>query len=321
MLLSFVVPCYNEEDNVELFYAEAVRAIRKRTDDFELVFINDGSKDGTLQKLKEIARRSDACVKVVNFSRNFGKEAGIYAGLHHAQGEYTCIIDADMQQRPEVAMEMLEFLQNNPDYDCVAAYQKERQEGRLLTFYKNTFYKLINRMSEVEFVSGASDFRMLNRKMVDAVLSMSEYYRFSKGLFAFVGFNTYFMPYEVQARANGSSKWSFWKLFQYAIEGIVSFSTAPLRLTTVLGLLFAGISFVYLLIVVLQKLIVGIEIAGYPTLVALILLLGGIQLMALGIIGEYLARNYVETKRRPVYIVRDVIQSDKEKGTGTAQDQ
>lgn len=320
MLLSFVVPCYNEEDNVDLFYAEAVRAIREKTDDFELIFINDGSKDGTLKKLKEIARRSDARVKVVNFSRNFGKEAGIYAGLRHAQGEYTCIIDADMQQRPEVAMEMLDILQSNPDYDCVAAYQKERQEGRLLTFYKNTFYKLINRMSEVEFVSGASDFRMLNRKMVDAVLSMSEYYRFSKGLFAFVGFNTYFMPYEVQARANGASKWSFWKLFQYAVEGIVSFSTAPLRLTTVLGLIFAGISFVYLLVVILQKLIVGIEIAGYPTLVALILLLGGIQLLALGIIGEYLARNYVETKRRPVYIVRDVIESGKERETGEAKE-
>lgn len=313
MLLSFVVPCYNEEDNVALFYSEAVRVVREKTDDFELIFINDGSKDGTLKKLKEIAANSDACVKVVNFSRNFGKEAGIYAGLHHASGEYTCIIDADMQQRPEVAMEMLDFLQNNPDYDCVAAYQKDRREGKLLTFYKNAFYKLINRMSEVEFVSGASDFRMMNRKMVDAVLSMSEYYRFSKGLFSFVGFNTHYMPYDVQQRANGTSKWSFWKLFQYAVEGIVSFSTAPLRLTTVLGLIFSGISFLYLLVVVLQKLIVGIEIAGYPTLVALILLLGGIQLLALGIIGEYLARNYVETKRRPVYIVRDVIESEKEK--------
>lgn len=313
MLLSFVVPCYNEEDNVALFYSEAVRVVREKTDDFELIFINDGSKDGTLKKLKEIAAANDACVKVVNFSRNFGKEAGIYAGLHHASGEYTCIIDADMQQRPEVAMEMLDFLQSNPDYDCVAAFQKDRKESRLLTFYKNAFYKLINRMSEVEFVSGASDFRMMNRKMVDAVLSMSEYYRFSKGLFSFVGFNTHFMPYDVQQRANGTSKWSFWKLFQYAVEGIVSFSTAPLRLTTVLGLIFSGISFLYLLVVVLQKLIIGIEIAGYPTLVALILLLGGIQLLALGIIGEYLARNYVETKRRPVYIVRDVIESEKEK--------
>ena len=198
MLLSFVVPCYNEEDNVALFYSEAVRVVREKTDDFELIFINDGSKDGTLKKLKEIAAASDACVKVVNF-------------------------------------------------------------------------------------------------------------------FSFVGFNTHFMPYDVQQRANGTSKWSFWKLFQYAVEGIVSFSTAPLRLTTVLGLIFSGISFLYLLVVVLQKLIIGIEIAGYPTLVALILLLGGIQLLALGIIGEYLARNYVETKRRPVYIVRDVIESEKEK--------
>lgn len=313
MLLSFIVPCYNEEGNVQLFHDAAVRAIREQTDDFELIFINDGSKDGTLARLREIARTSDARVKVVNFSRNFGKEAGIYAGLTHARGDYACVIDADMQQRPEVAMEMLSFLQSHPDYDCVTAFQRERHEGRLLAFYKRAFYRLINRLSEVEFVSGASDFRMFNRKMIDAVLSMSEYYRFSKGLFAFVGFNTYFMPYEAQARASGASKWSFWKLFRYAVEGIVSFSTAPLRLTTVLGLLFSGASFLYLLIVVLQKLLVGIEIAGYPTLVALILLLGGIQLLALGIIGEYLARNYVETKRRPVYIVRDVIESEAER--------
>ena len=313
MLLSFIVPCYNEEGNVRLFYDAAVRAIREQTDDFELIFINDGSKDGTLTRLREIARESDACVNVINFSRNFGKEAGIYAGLTHARGEYACIIDADMQQRPEVAMEMLAFLRSHPEYDCVTAYQQERHEGKLLAFYKRTFYRLINRLSEVEFVSGASDFRMFNRKMIDAVLSMSEYYRFSKGLFAFVGFNTYFMPYEAQARASGTSKWSFWKLFRYAIEGIVSFSTAPLRLTTVLGLLFSGASFLYLLVVVLQKLLVGIEIAGYPTLVALILLLGGIQLLALGIIGEYLARNYVETKRRPIYIVRDIIESQAER--------
>lgn len=314
MLLSFIVPCYNEEGNVQLFHDAAVRAIREQTDDFELIFINDGSKDGTLARLREIARTSDARVRVINFSRNFGKEAGIYAGLTHARGDYACVIDADMQQRPEVAMEMLSFLQSHPDYDCVTAFQQERHEGRLLAFYKRAFYRLINRLSEVEFVSGASDFRMFNRKMIDAVLSMSEYYRFSKGLFAFVGFNTYFMPYEAQARASGASKWSFWKLFRYAVEGIVSFSTAPLRLTTVLGLLFSGASFLYLLIVVLQKLLVGIEIAGYPTLVALILLLGGIQLLALGIIGEYLARNYVETKRRPVYIVRDVIESEAERG-------
>lgn len=313
MLLSFIVPCYNEEGNVQLFHDAAVRAIREQTDDFELIFINDGSKDGTLARLREIARTSDARVRVINFSRNFGKEAGIYAGLTHARGDYACVIDADMQQRPEVAMEMLSFLQSHPDYDCVTAFQRERHEGRLLAFYKRAFYRLINRLSEVEFVSGASDFRMFNRKMIDAVLSMSEYYRFSKGLFAFVGFNTYFMPYEAQARASGASKWSFWKLFRYAVEGIVSFSTAPLRLTTVLGLLFSGASFLYLLIVVLQKLLVGIEIAGYPTLVALILLLGGIQLLALGIIGEYLARNYVETKRRPVYIVRDVIESEAER--------
>ena len=313
MLLSFIVPCYNEEGNVRLFYDAAARASREQTDDFELTFINDGSKDGTLTRLREIARESDACVKVINFSRNFGKEAGIYAGLTHARGEYACIIDADMQQRPEVAMEMLAFLRSHPEYDCVTAYQQERHEGKLLAFYKRTFYRLINRLSEVEFVSGASDFRMFNRKMIDAVLSMSEYYRFSKGLFAFVGFNTYFMPYEAQARASGTSKWSFWKLFRYAIEGIVSFSTAPLRLTTVLGLLFSGASFLYLLVVVLQKLLVGIEIAGYPTLVALILLLGGIQLLALGIIGEYLARNYVETKRRPIYIVRDIIESQAER--------
>ena len=307
MELSLIVPCYNEEGNVDLFHDACVKALAPHVDGLELVFIDDGSRDRTLERLRAIAARSTARVQILRFSRNFGKEAGIYAGLRACSGALACIIDADMQQRPEVALEMLSYLRAHPDTDCVAAYQQRRQEGRVLSFFKGAFYRLINRLSDVRFVSGASDFRMMRRNMIDAVLSLTEYFRFSKGLFSFVGFQTYFLPYQAQARASGTSKWSFKKLFGYAVEGIVAFSTAPLRLTTVLGLFFAALSFIYFLVVLIQKLFFGIAIAGYATIVTLILLLGGLQLLALGIIGEYLARNYVETKRRPVYIVKEHI--------------
>lgn len=312
MELSLIVPCYNEEGNVSLFHAACMEVLAPQVDGLEFVFVDDGSRDQTLANLRQIAKESPAHVQVVRFSRNFGKEPGIYAGLGAAKGDMCCIIDADMQQRPEVVLEMLAHLRDNPDTDCVAAYQEKRREGTVLSFFKRTFYRLINRMSEVEFVSGASDFRLMRRPMVDAVLSMTEYYRFSKGIFSFVGFTTHYIPYQAEERATGTTKWSFWKLFRYAIEGVISFSTTPLRLTTVLGLLLSSVSFLYLLVVVIQKLFFGIAIAGYATIVTLILLLGGIQLLALGIIGEYLARNYVETKRRPVYIVKEHIDNQKD---------
>lgn len=312
MELSLIVPCFNEEGNVDAFHDACIDVLLSKTDGLEFVFVDDGSRDQTLSHLRALAKRSPARVQVVRFSRNFGKEAGIFAGLRTCTGDLACIIDADLQQRPEVALTMLTYLHEHPDTDCVTAYQEQRKEGVVLSFFKNTFYKLINALSDVKFISGASDFRMLRRNMIDAILDLPEYFRFSKGLFSFVGFETYFMPYQAQPRYSGASKWSFKKLFGYAVEGIVAFSTAPLRLTTVLGFFFSAASFIYFLVVLIQKLVFGIAIEGYATLVTLILLLGGLQLLALGIIGEYLARNYVETKRRPVFIVKEHIDNQKD---------
>lgn len=309
MELSLIVPCYNEEGSVKLFHDECIRVLSETVAGLEFIFIDDGSKDNTLHLLRQIAATSPAHVQVLRFSRNFGKEAGIYAGLSNATGDNCCIIDADLQQRPEVALEMLTYLRLNPDTDCVTAYQAERKEGKVLSFFKSSFYKLINKMSDVEFVNAASDFRMMRRNMVDALLSMTEYFRFSKGLFSFVGFDTHYIPYDVQERVAGTSKWSFWKLFGYAMQGIMSFSTAPLRAATFIGTGTSFISLLYFLIVVVQKLCFGIDIPGYATIVTLILLLGGLQLLALGVIGEYLARNYIETKQRPIFILKEHIKS------------
>ncbi len=307
MKLSLVVPCYNEEGNIKLFTDTIEKTFKDSIYDYEIIFINDGSKDNTMDKLRQIAKENTQNIKIINFSRNFGKESGIYAGLKNSKGDYVCIIDADLQQRPEYVKKMVEILDNHPEYDSVVAYQDQRKEGGFLTFCKDTFYRLINKMSEIEFVRGASDFRTLRRGMVDAILEMQEYYRFSKGIFSWVGFNNYYMPYDVEDRNAGTTKWSFWKLFKYAIEGIVSFTTVPLRLATITGIIVSLLSLVYLIIVVVQKLFFFIEIPGYATIVTLILLLGGLQLLCIGIIGEYLARTYVETKKRPIYIAREII--------------
>lgn len=310
MKLSLVVPCYNEEKNVSLFYEAVKKDFAKVNFEYELVFVNDGSHDGTFRELKKLCK-GDLPVKIVNFSRNFGKESAMYAGLKESEGDYVTIIDADLQQRPSIALDMVKMLDSEPEYDCVAAYQDERKESKLLVLFKNGFYKLINKFSDTEFIQGASDFRTFRRPMVEAVLQMDEYFRFSKGLFSWVGFNTKFIPYEVEERASGTSKWSFWKLFKYAMEGIFAFTTAPLRIATVLGLLTSVLSIVYLFVVVIQKLVFGIDVAGYATIVTLILLLGGIQLSCIGIIGEYIARTYIQTKGRPIYIAKDVIKNHK----------
>lgn len=228
MKLTLVVPCFNEEESVIEFYSEVTRVFKDKVEDYELVFVNDGSRDKTPQILRAIYEKADN-VKVVNFSRNFGKEAAIYAGLKQSSGDYTCVIDADLQQRPEVVLEMKQILDENADIDCVAAYQGERKESKLLIFFKDKFYEIINKLSDVELYPGASDFRLMRRQMLDSVLDMSEYSRFSKGIFSFVGYNTKYIPYEVQERAAGTSKWSFMKLFRYAIEGIVGYSTIPLK--------------------------------------------------------------------------------------------
>ena len=310
--VSIIVPCYNEEENILDFYNATLKVLNKGKSFYELIFVDDGSKDKTKEILKTLPSTSNCEVKVLIFSRNFGKEAAMYAGLKEANGDYVCLIDADLQQDPVHILEMEKTLDDNYDYDSVALYQDKRNESKLLKVFKCAFYKLINKISEVDFVSGASDFRMFRRNVVDAIVNISEKNRFSKGIFSWVGFNTYYLPYHAKKRNKGSSKWSFWSLFRYAISGIVSFSTTPLRIATVLGLIISFISMVYLIVVVLQKIIFGIAIAGYATIVVLILLLGGIQLLCIGIIGEYLARTYVETKNRPIYILKDKIINDKE---------
>ncbi len=314
MHLSLVVPCYNEQGNVEKFYTETVKAFANADFSYEFVFVNDGSKDNTLKVLKKLYdEHKESNIKVIGFSRNFGKEAAMYAGLSNASGEYVTIIDADLQQRPEIVLDMVKILDENDEYDCVAAYQKERKESKAMISMKNAFYKLINKVAEVDFVSGASDFRTFRRSMVNAILQMTEYHRFSKGIFSWVGFNTKFIPYEVQERESGASNWNFWKLFKYALEGIISFTTAPLKFASGLGALMFIASLIYALIIVIRHFVYGVDVAGYDSIVALILMFGGIQLLCIGILGEYLAKIYVQVKNRPVYIISKLYSYEEEK--------
>lgn len=303
MKLSIVVPCYNEENNVAKLLEEIKNTFSKI--EYEVIFVNDGSSDNTKNVLKEIYNENKDCVQVITFSRNFGKEAAIYAGLNESSAETVLIIDADLQQKPSLAIKMLEILDNNPDIDCVTAYQKKRSEGKVMSFVKSCFYKLINKVSEVNFVNGASDFRLMRRNMVEAILSMTEYHRFSKGIFSWVGFNTEYIPYEAQKRESGKSKWKIKSLIKYAMEGIISFTTSPLRFSTYIGFLTSLASIVYLIVVVVQTLYFGIDVPGYATIVVLVLLLGGLQLFCLGVLGEYFAKMYIQVKQRPVYIVKE----------------
>lgn len=311
MKLSLVVPCYNEEANVERFFSEVNKVFRGKADDYEFVFVNDGSTDGTYKKLKKIyEENSVSSVQILTFSRNFGKEAAIFAGLSYAKGDLVCIIDADLQQRPEVVLEMLCAMEQDETLDCVAAYQANRKESKTMKGLKYSFYKLINKVADVDFVNGASDFRLLKRTMVDAILRMTEYHRFSKGIFSWVGFNTKYIPYTVQERQFGETKWSYGKLFKYAFDGIISFSTFPLKLATGVGLVTSAASIVYLIAVVLQKLIWGIDVPGYATIVVLVLFLGGMQLFCLGILGEYISKIYLQVKNRPIYILKEHLGKD-----------
>lgn len=305
MFLSVVVPCYNEEKNIRPFYDKITSELSEIIADTELIFINDGSRDNTIGELKKLADETLCKIKVVSLSRNFGKEAALRAGLENSAGEYTAIIDADLQQNPKYILEMLDIIKKNPEYDGVAAYQRERNESKVLSFFKNCFYKLINKMTEVEFYRSASDFRVLSRKMTDAVLSMPERCRFSKGIFSWIGFNVYYMPYDVEKRLSGASKWSFWKLTAYAVNGIVAFSDKPLILSSIAGLLLFVIAIIIMLFVIVKTLLFGDPVAGFPTLASLILFLSGIQLLCIGIIGQYLAKIYSESKSRPIYIVKE----------------
>ena len=312
MKLSLVIPCYNEEGNVEKFFSEVNKVFDGKVSDYEFVFVNDGSKDKTFQRLKQLYNNhhTESNIQVLTFSRNFGKEAAMYAGLSNAEGDLVCIIDADLQQRPEVVLEMLDVLNSDEELDCVAAYQQSRKESAVLSAFKTGFYKLINKISEVDFVNGASDFRLMKRVMVDAILQMSEFHRFSKGLFSYVGFNTKYIPYEVAVRESGESKWSFTKLFKYALEGIFAFSTAPLKFSTFIGIFSSVCSILYLIVVVIQKLAFGIDVPGYATIVVLLLLIGGLLLFCLGIIGEYLSKMYVQVKNRPIYILKEHLKDE-----------
>lgn len=307
MKLSLIVPCFNEAENVELFQKEAIKAFHNCGYSFEIIFVDDGSTDATLHQLRKLHKAQRCPVKVVSFSRNFGKEAGLYAGLQYAKGDYVSLIDADLQQRPEIVRDMVAYLDENPDCDVVAAYQDRRREGKILSFFKRTFYRIINRMSDVTLQPEASDFRTFRKSVRDSILQLGEYHRFSKGIFAWVGFNTHFIPYTACERAFGTTKWSFKKLLNYAIEGIIGFSTAPLRLSTWLGGISGIAAVLYLILVVLQKLIWGIDVPGYATIIVLILFFGSVQLFCIGIIGEYVGRIFEQSKQRPIFIPKEVL--------------
>ncbi|MBQ6546669.1 MAG: glycosyltransferase family 2 protein [Bacilli bacterium] len=310
--ISMIVPCYNEEGNVKLFFEDAIKTYKNNKKyEIELIFIDDGSYDNTLNELREIAKTKECKVKVLSFSRNFGKESVIYAGLKSATGDYTVLIDADMQQPPHLTLKMAEILDAKKEVDCVCYYQAKRIESKLMSKIKGSFYKTMNKLSDVELKQGASDFRMFRINVKEALLSLEERCRFTKGIFSWVGFNTTYLPYTPEKRAHGFSKWNPYKLFKYGMEGIISFSTKPLKLATFLGLFLSILSGIYLLIVLIQKIFIGRGIPGYPTIANLIILLGGIQLFCLGIIGEYIAKIYMETKDRPIYIIKEEISNDK----------
>ena len=298
MKLSLIVPCYNEEGNVEKFFDLVTEVFEGKVDDYEFVFVNDGSTDGTRERLKALylGKNEKKNIQYLSFSRNFGKEAAIYAGLSKAKGDLLCIIDADLQQRPEVVLEMLEIIKKDEDTDCVTAYQEERKEGKIVSSLKALFYKGINKISDVEFRNGASDFRLFRRNVAEALLQMREYHRFSKGMFSFVGFNTEYIPYTVAERESGESKWSLRKLIKYAFEGIFAFSTAPLKISA-----YTGISFILL---ALGAFILSFFASAW-LIISAVFFIGGAILLNLGIIGQYLAKMYVQGKDRPVYILKE----------------
>ncbi|MBO5317895.1 MAG: glycosyltransferase family 2 protein [Oscillospiraceae bacterium] len=307
MKLSMVVPCYNEALSVVPFLETVLAAFEGCGYEYELIFVNDGSTDATGHQLRKLYEDQTCPIKVVELSRNFGKEAAIYAGLRHADGAYISLIDADLQQPPALVREMVDILDCNRSYDVVAAYQDKRKESKLLTFFKNSFYKTINLLSDVHFRHDASDFRTFRRSVAESILTIGEYHRFSKGIFSWIGYETSYIPYVAAPRVGGRSKWSFRKLFGYAIDGIVGFSIKPLRIATFLGCVTSFAAFLYLVSVFLEKIFRGIDVPGYATQIILILLLGGIQLLCIGIIGEYVGRIFEQSKRRPIYIEKDVL--------------
>lgn len=303
--ISIVVPCYNEEEALEFFYP-AICKIADKMDylDWEFNFVDDGSSDKTLDVLRRFSLQ-DERVRYSSFSRNFGKEAAMYAGLEMASGDYVAVMDADLQDPPELLEEMYGYLISG-EYDCAATRRITRKgEPPIRSFFARMFYKIINKTLDFEIMDGARDFRLMTRKMVNSVISMSEYNRFSKGIFGWVGFRTKWIPYENVERVAGETKWHFWKLLLYSLEGIVAFSTAPLMISSIAGLIFCFLAFVMLLIVFFKTIIYGDPVAGWPSLACLILFIGGIQLFCMGILGQYLSKMYLEVKGRPIYIVKE----------------
>ena len=304
--ISVIVSCYNEEESLSLFYKEMERVRKEDFQDveFEYIFVNDGSKDNTLKEIKNL-RENDSKVRYISFSRNFGKEAAMFAGLEAAEGDYVTLMDADLQDPPSLLRQMYDYIKND-GYDCIGTRRVTRKgEPPIRSFFARIFYKLINKMSKVEMVDGARDYRLMTRQMVDAILQLKEYNRYSKGLFSFVGFNTKWIEYENIERVAGETKWSFWKLFKYAIEGITAFSTTPLIISSVIGLLFCLVSFLLIIFIIIRTLIYGDPTSGWPSMVCIIFFVSGVQLFSLGIIGQYLSKTYLEVKHRPIYIVKE----------------
>ncbi len=304
--ISIIVPCYNEEESLPIFYKEIDKISKEmKVVDFEFLFINDGSRDKTLNILREMAKK-DKRVRYISFSRNFGKEAGMWAGLENATGDFVAIMDADMQDPPSKVKEMYDILSKDKEYDCVGLYTIDHKD---YSFFRkictNIWYKLIAKISNNRQVPGVRDFRLMRRQMVDAILEMKEYNRYTKGIFSFVGFNTKWLEFKTGDRVAGTSKFNFWKLFKYALEGIVSFSTAPLVLSAIIGVIFCFIAFVTILVIIIKTLAFGDPVSGWPSLACIIIFVSGVQLFFLGVIGMYLSKTYLEVKKRPIYIVKE----------------
>lgn len=304
-LISIIVPCYNEEEMLPIFYEE-IDKISKIMDyvTFEFIFVNDGSKDKTLKKLKELSKR-DSRVQYYSFSRNFGKEAALFAGLEHSKGVYVAVMDVDLQDPPELLPEMYRLIQDE-EYDCIGTRRKDREgEPVIRSFFARGFYRLINRISDTEIVDGARDFRLMKRQMVDAILNLTEYNRFSKGIFSWVGFETKYLEFQNKERVAGQTTWSFWSLFRYSLDGIVAFSEIPLAMASIIGFLTFAVAIVLAIFFGARTLIFGNPTSGWTSMIVIILALGGIQLLSLGIIGKYLGKTFLEAKKRPIYILKE----------------
>ena len=309
--ITVIVPCYNEEAALPIFYEEIEKISKEMKNvDFEYLFVNDGSKDKTLDILRELSKK-DKKVRYISFSRNFGKEAAMYAGLENATGDYVTLMDADLQDPPSLLPEMYRLIKEE-GYDSVGTRRVTRKgEPPIRSFFARMFYKIINRMSKIEMVDGARDYRLMTRQVVDSIVSLEEYNRYSKGLFSFVGFNTKWIEFENVERVAGETKWSFWKLFVNALEGIVAFSTAPLAISAVVGIIFCLISFIAVIFIIVKTLAFGDSVSGWPSMVCIMFFLSGIQLFCTGIIGQYLSKTYLETKKRPIYIVKETEKNKK----------